>query len=200
MPHPRGPPLASALLPPPPCPCLQRLSFKTRLKLARLYLARADWAALRDQLAALEAAVASERGAAGAGDDVTMSGGSSSAASASGGGLLEVYALQIGMFTALKDIKRLSDVYAKAKAVAAVAVPHPGITGAINECGGKLAMKERDWEASRILFLDAFKAYEVSAAASGSGDGGGCGHHDAGRRFGEPCGSASGRHGLMRRR
>lgn len=143
-----------------------RLSFKTRLKLARLYLARADWAALRDQLAALEAAVASERGAAGAGDDVTMSGGSSSAASASGGGLLEVYALQIGMFTALKDIKRLSDVYAKAKAVAAVAVPHPGITGAINECGGKLAMKERDWEASRILFLDAFKAYEEA----GNGD------------------------------
>lgn len=130
--------------------------FKTRLKLARLYLSRGDWPRLRAQLAQLTAEVTGTGAGADRDRDEAMLG----ASGGTGTGMLEVYALQIAMYTATKETKKLAETYAKASDIARAAVPHPSITGAINECGGKLAMMGRDWATARNLFLDAFKSYE----------------------------------------
>lgn len=120
----------------------ERSAFKTKLKLARLYQQQKDWAALRPLLQSLlDSLFSSDM------DDQSKA-----------TQQLEVYALQITLYTDLRDMKRLTDVYRRARAVKA-AVPHPGITGTIFECGGKLGMRDRDWEKARVDFLEAFKSY-----------------------------------------
>ena len=73
--------------------------------------------------------------------------------------LLEVYALQIQMHTELREYKKLGDLYHRALAIKG-GVATPGIWGVIRECGGKMHLRERNWEGARLEFLDAFKAYE----------------------------------------
>jgi COP9 signalosome complex subunit 2 len=126
----------------------ERLCFKIRIKLAKLFLSQSDWKHLKELLNELIASLTTTR----SGDVIDER--------SKGTQLMEVYALQIQMYTAMNDIKRLSDAYRKALSVSKAAVPHPGITGIIYECGGKMYMQERDWDSSRLQFLEAFKAYD----------------------------------------
>jgi hypothetical protein len=57
------------------------------------------------------------------------------------GPLLEVYALQIQLYTAQKDNKKLVELYEKALRVKP-GVAHPRIIGVIRECGGKMHMMQ----------------------------------------------------------
>jgi len=73
--------------------------------------------------------------------------------------LLEVYALEIQMYTETKNNKKLKSLYNKALQIKS-AIPHPKIMGVIRECGGKMHMGEREWEMARNDFFEAFKNYD----------------------------------------
>ncbi len=55
--------------------------------------------------------------------------------------LLEVYSLEIQMFTATKNNKKLKALYQQCLNIKS-AIPHPRIMGVIRECGGKMHMSE----------------------------------------------------------
>lgn len=99
--RPFPPPLPTALGP-------QRLSFKTRLKLARLYVAQADWERLAPLLRQLQDAALGPAKGAGAG---ASSGGGDSDDRSRATQALEVFALQIQMYTETRDMKRLAATY-----------------------------------------------------------------------------------------
>ncbi|KAG7384285.1 COP9 signalosome complex subunit 2 [Phytophthora pseudosyringae] len=73
--------------------------------------------------------------------------------------LLEVYALQIQMYTAQKDNKKLVSIYEKALRTKS-GVAHPKIIGVIHECGGKMYMMQREWDKARSDFFSGFKSYD----------------------------------------
>jgi COP9 signalosome complex subunit 2 len=73
--------------------------------------------------------------------------------------LLEVYALQIQMYSDQKDTKKLRDLYQKARRVQGD-VPHPRTLGVILECGGKMHMQEREWQDAASAFFQSFKNYD----------------------------------------
>jgi len=78
--------------------------------------------------------------------------------------LLEVYALEIQMYTATKNNKKLKSLYQKALQIKS-AIPHPKIMGVIRECGGKMHMAQREWEKARNDFFEAFKNYDEAGVS-----------------------------------
>jgi COP9 signalosome complex subunit 2 len=75
-----------------------------------------------------------------------------------GSQLVDIYALEIQMYTATKNNKKLKvfptlrsalmplqELYNKALEIKS-AIPHPRIMGVIRECGGKMHMREKEWE------------------------------------------------------
>ena len=54
--------------------------------------------------------------------------------------LLEVYALEIQMYTAQKNNKKLKALYDQSLHIKS-AIPHPLILGVIRECGGKMHLR-----------------------------------------------------------
>jgi len=73
--------------------------------------------------------------------------------------LLEIYALEIQMYTAQRNSKKLAHLYTQALQIQS-AIPHPRIMGVIRECGGKMHMAQREWEKARTDFFEAFKNYD----------------------------------------
>jgi COP9 signalosome complex subunit 2 len=55
--------------------------------------------------------------------------------------LLEIFALEIQMYTETKNNKKLKALYQQCLSVKS-AIPHPKIMGVIRECGGKMHMQE----------------------------------------------------------
>jgi len=142
----------------------ERLILNTRLKQARLLLSMGPdrLLELRDYLGALAA-------------DIVGGGGSGSGGGGGGGGgggndhstvLLEVYSLQLQVYTKLGDAKRVSELVVRARAVAASAVALPAVVGVMHECSGRVAMVGKRWDEARTEFLEAFKAFEGSARAT----------------------------------
>lgn len=78
---------------------------------------------------------------------------------------LEVIALLIQVHTAQRGTKALKALYAGALRIRS-AVPHPRILGVIKECGGKVHMADRAWEAAATDFFEAFKSYDEAGAAA----------------------------------
>eukprot|EP01133_Synstelium_polycarpum_P018878 gene18878-22580_t len=76
-----------------------------------------------------------------------------------GSQLVDIYALEIQMYTATKNNKKLKDLYKKALDIKS-AIPHPRIMGIIRECGGKMHMAEKEWEKAHSDFFEAFKNYD----------------------------------------
>lgn len=125
-----------------------RLWFKANLKLATLFLnARECGKALR-LLKDLHKSCRTEDGS----DDLKK-----------GTQLLEVYALEIQVYTEQKNTKRLKQLYKSALAIKS-AIPHPRIMGVIRECGGKMHMHERVWSEAATDFFEAFKSYDEAGS------------------------------------
>jgi len=122
----------------------ERLWFKTNLKLGKLWFDLAEYGNLQRIIKELIKSCQNEDGT----DDLKK-----------GTQLLEVYALEIQMYTATKNNKKLASLYQKALQVKS-AIPHPKIMGVIRECGGKMHMAQRDWEKARNDFFEAFKNYD----------------------------------------
>ncbi|KAA6423642.1 hypothetical protein WJX79_007481 [Trebouxia sp. C0005] len=126
----------------------ERLWFKTQLKLCGLWFKLKEFSRMHKILKELHRACQNPDGT----EDLKK-----------GTQLLEVYALEIQMYTEQKDTKRLKQLYQKALTVKS-AIPHPRIMGIIRECGGKMHMHERIWSEAATDFFEAFKNYDEAGA------------------------------------
>ncbi len=126
----------------------ERLWVKTNLKLAKLWLDRKEYSRLNKILRALHKALQTDDGS----DDQSK-----------GTHLLEVYALEIQMYTETKNNKKLKELYHRTLKVKS-AIPHPRIMGVIRECGGKMHMSEKQWDAAQIDFFESFRNYDEAGS------------------------------------
>eukprot|EP00249_Psilotum_nudum_P017360 c26281_g1_i2 orf=253-1572(+) len=126
----------------------ERLWFKTNLKLCKLYFDMGEYGRMSKILKELHKSCRREDGS----DDQKK-----------GTQLLEVYAIEIQMYTETKNNKKLKQLYQKALSIKS-AIPHPRIMGIIRECGGKMHMAERQWAEAATDFFEAFKNYDEAGA------------------------------------
>ncbi|KAJ3512512.1 hypothetical protein NLJ89_g3475 [Agrocybe chaxingu] len=127
----------------------ERLSVKTNLKLAKLWLDRKEFARLSKLIRDLHNATA----ALGDADDQSQRGTQ----------LLEIYALEIQMYNEIRNFKKLKEIYNASNAVRS-AIPHPRIMGVIKECGGKMWMGERQWNRASEDFFESFRNYDEAGS------------------------------------
>ncbi len=95
---------------------------------------------------------------------------------------MEIYALEIQMYTAQKNNKQLKSLYEKSLTIKS-AIPHPHIMGVIrgtplvklfrqfrvdfvciSECGGKMHLREGEFDKAHTDFFEAFKNYDESGS------------------------------------
>uniref|UniRef100_A0AAZ3RN60 COP9 signalosome complex subunit 2 n=1 Tax=Oncorhynchus tshawytscha TaxID=74940 RepID=A0AAZ3RN60_ONCTS len=125
-----------------------RLWFKTNTKLGKLYLEREEYGKLQKILRQLHQSCQTDDGE----DDLKK-----------GTQLLEIYALEIQMYTAQKNNKKLKALYEQSLHIKS-AIPHPLIMGVIRECGGKMHLREGEFEKAHTDFFEAFKNYDESGS------------------------------------
>lgn len=125
-----------------------RLWFKTNTKLGKLYFDRGEFTKLAKILKQLHQSCQTDDGE----DDLKK-----------GTQLLEIYALEIQMYTAQKNNKKLKALYEQSLHIKS-AIPHPLIMGVIRECGGKMHLREGDYELAHTDFFEAFKNYDESGS------------------------------------
>ncbi|KAG8906076.1 hypothetical protein FRB99_007664 [Tulasnella sp. 403] len=124
-----------------------RLSTKTNLKLAKLWLDKKEYGRLTKLVRDLHAAIAD-------GDDQDQSKGTV---------LLEIYALEIQMYNETRNYRKLKEIYNATLQVRS-AIPHPRIMGVIRECGGKMWMGEKKWNRASEDFFESFKNYDEAGS------------------------------------
>ncbi|ORX59175.1 putative COP9 signalosome complex subunit [Piromyces finnis] len=123
-----------------------RLWLKTNLKLAKLLLDNREYEKLNKVLVELHMACEKENNAEGQG---TL--------------LVEVFAIEIQMYTEMKNTKKLKPLYEQCLNVKS-AIPHPRIMGIIRECGGKMHMIEGKWQDAQTDFFEAFKNFDEAGS------------------------------------
>ncbi|KAI9477984.1 MAG: PCI domain-containing protein [Benjaminiella poitrasii] len=126
----------------------ERLWVKTNLKLAKLWLDRKEYGRLNKILKELHGFCQRDDGT----DDQRK-----------GTHLLEILALEIQMYTATQNNKKLKDLYQQCLSVKS-AIPHPRIMGVIRECGGKMHMSEKQWDDAQTDFFESFKNYDEAGS------------------------------------
>lgn len=67
------------------------------------------------------------------------------------------------MYTAQKNNKKLKALYEQSLHIKS-AIPHPLIMGVIRECGGKMHLREGEFEKAHTDFFEAFKNYDESGS------------------------------------
>lgn len=125
-----------------------RLWFKTNTKLGKLYLDREEFHKLSKILRQLHQSCQKDDGS----DDLRK-----------GTQLLEIYALEIQMHTLQKNNKELKKLYEASLQIKS-AIAHPLIMGVIRECGGKMHLREGEYNNAHTDFFEAFKNYDESGS------------------------------------
>ncbi|KAI8462524.1 MAG: PCI-domain-containing protein [Monoraphidium minutum] len=126
-----------------------RLWFKTNLKLGGLWFRLKEYGRMSRVLKELHRSCQRDDGS----EDLKK-----------GTQQLEVYALEIQMYTEQRNNKKLKELYHRALGVKS-AIPHPRILGIIRECGGKMHMHDRNWQDAATDFFEAFRAYDEAGQA-----------------------------------
>ncbi|OCF30632.1 COP9 signalosome complex subunit 2 [Kwoniella heveanensis CBS 569] len=129
----------------------ERLSTKSNLKLAKLWLDRKEYDRLNPILRSLHATCAPSAGS------------SSSDDQSKGSLLLELYAIEIQMYSDLQETRKLKEIY-NASMQVRNAIPHPRIMGVIRECGGKMWMMEKAWNKASTDLFESFRQYDESGS------------------------------------
>ncbi|WVQ96861.1 hypothetical protein IAU59_003968 [Kwoniella sp. CBS 9459] len=129
----------------------ERLSTKSNLKLAKLWLDRKEYDRLNPILRSLHATCAPSAGS-GSSDDQSK-----------GSLLLELYAIEIQMYSDLQETRKLKEIY-NASMQVRNAIPHPRIMGVIRECGGKMWMMEKAWNKASTDLFESFRQYDESGS------------------------------------
>ena len=135
----------------------ERLWFKTNLKYGQLLYEMNETTKLQQVLRDLKTTQAT------AAESTTTS--SSSNSSGSNTQSMEIYALQIQLYSRQKDNKKLRDVFNKAMAVRG-GIPHPRTIALIQELGGKMHMAAKEYESAFKTFFQAFKSYDEAGDPS----------------------------------
>uniref|UniRef100_A0AAX7SM39 COP9 signalosome complex subunit 2 n=1 Tax=Astatotilapia calliptera TaxID=8154 RepID=A0AAX7SM39_ASTCA len=125
-----------------------KINFKLVYFLGKLYLEREEYGKLQKILRQLHQSCQTDDGE----DDLKK-----------GTQLLEIYALEIQMYTAQKNNKKLKALYEQSLHIKS-AIPHPLIMGVIRECGGKMHLREGEFEKAHTDFFEAFKNYDESGS------------------------------------
>jgi len=125
-----------------------RLSFKAKIKLGKLYLDHEQFGRLSAIIKTLEQTCQNPDGS----DDMKKA-----------NQLFEIFSLKFPMLTAQKNTKELKKEYARALKIKS-AIPHPLIMGIIQECGGKMHLAEESWSNSYECFFEAFKCYDEAGS------------------------------------
>lgn len=138
---------------------------KTNLNLAKIFLDRQDFVSLAKTLRFLREHCKIDNTSF---DDLQRK----------GTHLLEIYALEIQMYTQTKNYKKLKEVYQRCLAVK-TAIPHPRIMGIVRECGGKMHIIQskklfhifmdyvsflEQWDQAQQDFFEAFKNYDEAGS------------------------------------
>lgn len=126
----------------------ERLWLKTNIKLSKLLLDRKDYLTVTKKLRELQKACQRDDGS----DDPSK-----------GTYSLEIYALEIQMYSETRNNKQLKVLYQRALKVRS-AVPHPKIMGIIRECGGKMHMSEENWKDAQSDFFESFRNYDEAGS------------------------------------
>ena len=132
----------------------ERLWFKTNLKYGQLLYETNETAKLQQVLRDL--LTTQEQNTANSMSDVGNSSNTQS---------IEIYALQIQLYSRQKDNKKLREVFNKAMAVRG-GIPHPRTLASIQELGGKMHMQAKEYEAAGKTFFQAFKSYDEAGDQS----------------------------------
>eukprot|EP00980_Cylindrotheca_fusiformis_P009147 scaffold1992_cov113-Cylindrotheca_fusiformis.AAC.12 len=127
----------------------ERLWFKTNLKYGQLLYEMNETAKLQQVLKDLKSTQSTD----------------SNAASGSSTQSMEIYALQIQLYSRQKDNKRLRECFHRAMAVRG-GIPHPRTLALIQELGGKMHMAAKEYEAAGKTFFQAFKSYDEAGDPS----------------------------------
>jgi len=135
----------------------ERLWFKTNLKYGQLLYEMNETTKLQLVLRDLKHYQQQESNDAGEG--------SSSSTTTSSTNLMEIYALQIQLYSKQKDNKKLRDVFQKAMSVRG-GIPHPRTLALIQELGGKMHMASREYSEATSTFFQAFKSYDEAGDPS----------------------------------
>ena len=130
----------------------ERLWFKTNLKYGQLLYETNETAKLQQVLRDLQATQD---------QNIMTDGGTSSSNTQS----IEIYALQIQLYSRQKDNKKLREVFKKAMAVRG-GIPHPRTLASIQELGGKMHMQAKEYEEAGKTFFQAFKSYDEAGDQS----------------------------------
>lgn len=77
--------------------------------------------------------------------------------------LLEVFATEIDLYTRTNNFKKLKNLYDKSLTVDS-AIPHPKIMAIIRECGGKIYMREKNYNKAFEEFFESFKNYDEAGS------------------------------------
>lgn len=126
----------------------ERLWFKTNLKLANLYFQREDYARMTRITRELKGSCLKSDGT----EDLNK-----------GSQLLEIYALEIQMYTQQKNNKKLKEIYESSLRVKNALI-HPRFMGIIRECGGKMHSHEGRFRDAYTDFMEAFKSYDEAGS------------------------------------
>ncbi|CAH1165672.1 unnamed protein product [Phyllotreta striolata] len=121
-----------------------RLWFKTNTKLGKVYLERGEFAKVTNIIKQLKLTCNTNI------QDIDPHKGTQ---------LLEIYALEIQMYTQQKNNKQLKELYERSLKIRS-AIPHPLIMSVIRECGGKMHLRSGDYEKAYTDFFEAFKNYD----------------------------------------
>jgi len=79
--------------------------------------------------------------------------------------VMEIAALQIQLYSRLKDTKKLRAAYHRAMSVRG-GIPHPRTLALIQELGGKMHMSQRNFNEASQAFFQAFKSYDEAGDRS----------------------------------
>lgn len=133
----------------------ERMWIKTKMKLAKLYLEQKDVDNARVELEQIEKACT--------GSDSSTGGGVSEDDNTKSTFLMEAYSLLMQLYSSTSNFKKVKELYSKTMSIK-TAVSHPRILGIIHECGGKIHMREKRWEAAREDLFESFKNYDEAGS------------------------------------
>jgi COP9 signalosome complex subunit 2 len=121
----------------------KKAALRLELRQAQILLKNKDWDRLSRSLDTMHAACRLPDGS----DDIHNKGNQ----------LLDIYALYIHMEDMKKNNKKLKELYIRAGKITGFC--NPKTTGVINECGGKMHLRESHWNEANTAFIEAFRNY-----------------------------------------
>ena len=147
----------------------ERLWFKTNLKYGQLLYEMNETTKLQQVLKDLMTVHKLPSGGTDSDSEMAsaLSPGGAAPSSSSGSSTqsLEIYALQIQLYSRQKDHKKLRETFRKAMAVRG-GIPHPRTIAMIQELGGKMHMAAKEYEQAEKTFFQAFKSYDEAGDPS----------------------------------